>query len=99
MAMERTSLSQVLIQLRRDLLEAQKEGEGQDLRFVVEDAEVELQVVATSDTEGGIGVRFWVISAEGGAKAGDTLTQTLRLKLSSVDQHGNPVYVSGRDRR
>ena len=66
--MERTPLSQVLIQLRKDLLEAQKEGEGKDLRFLVQDAEVELQVVATTDTKGGAGVRFWVSAPRAAAK-------------------------------
>ncbi len=93
--MERTPLSQVLIQLRKDLLEAQKEGEGKDLRFLVQDAEVELQVVATTETKGGAGVRVWVLSAEGGGKVGETVTQTLRLKLSAVGKDDKPSKIGG----
>jgi hypothetical protein len=93
--MERTPLSQVLIQLRKDLLEAQKEGEGKDLRFIVQDAEVELQVVATTEAEVGGGVRVWVLSAEGGGKAGETVTQTLRLKLRPVGDDDQPSKIGG----
>jgi hypothetical protein len=92
--MERAPLSKVLIQLRKDLLDAQKEGEGRDLRFVVRDVEVELQVVATAEAEVGGGVRVWVLSAEGGGKAGETVTQTLRLKLGPVDKDDHPAKIA-----
>jgi hypothetical protein len=97
--MDRLALPEVLKQLRRDLLEAQREGEGQSLRFLTDDVEVELQVVATEDGSVKGGVKFWVVNAEAGGGSSQASTQKLKLKLKPVDEQGNPLRVSDQDWR
>jgi hypothetical protein len=83
-------LPKMLAQLRSDLLAARAEGEDKALRFLVEDIEVELQMVTTQDTEGGIGIKFWVLNADAKAKDTAVATQKLRLRLKAEQEVVNP---------
>ena len=92
-------LSELIVELRRELLEAQTEGEKQDLKFHVEEIDVELQIAVSKEVEGKGGVKFWVVcSAEAGAKLASETTQTLRLKLKPLASQG-PLHISDRDIR
>lgn len=97
--MHELALSDVLIKLREDLATVQREGEGKDVRFVVDDVEIQLQVVVTRQGEGKAGIKFWVINAEAGVHAAASTTQNLRLKLKAVGENGEPLEISGADRR
>ena len=81
--MENIELSEMLGQLREDLLKARAKSEGSDLKFQIEDIEIELQIVATKGGKGGGGVKFWVYNAEAEANASQAKTQKLKLKLPS----------------
>lgn len=97
--MKELALSEVLIKLRDDLAAVQREGEGKDVRFVVDDVEIQLQVVVTRQGEGKAGIKFWVINAEAGVNAAASTTQNLRLKLKAVGEKDEPLKISGADRR
>lgn len=88
------NLSDVVEQLRTDLLVAKREGEGSELRFALDSVEIELRVAVTKDIEGGAKAKFWVIEAGGKGKFGDSKTQTIRLKMTPKGPHG-PVDISG----
>lgn len=75
------TLSEMLAELRKELLNAQREGTGSDLKFQVEDIEVELQLATTKGGKGGGGVKLCVFNATAEANASKTATQKLKLKL------------------
>ena len=80
-------LSEALIALRAELMEAWWEGEGPDqrLRFQIsEPIELEIQAAVTSGIEGRAGVKWWLLDIGGGASRSAVSTQTLRLKLAPV---------------
>ena len=88
--MSEIELSEAISQLRMQLETAIKEGKGKDLRFEIQDLELELQVVATKDAKIGgqveAGVKFWLVgggkaAGEGGISQGSSSLQRLKLKL------------------
>ena len=78
-------LSDVIAQLRASLSNAQKDGEGHNLRFNVEDVEIELQVAVTKEKSGGGGIKFWVLDAKAEGKLSDAITQKIKLHMTVVD--------------
>jgi hypothetical protein len=86
---DRIPLAKMLAQLRAELLDAQAEGEDKQLRFQVDDIEIELQVATTQEDTGGIGIKFWVVNADAKLKDAEVKTQKVKLKLSAVDGAGN----------
>jgi hypothetical protein len=99
--MSMLKLSDVLANLRDEIVTAQQAGEGKDLRFLIDDIEVELQLAVTDEGSGKAGFKVWTLGAELGAKTVDATTQKLRLKLKLVDKHGNavvPIARTGRRR-
>jgi hypothetical protein len=96
----RIPLAKMLGQLRSELLEAQQEGEGKDLRFLVDDIEIELQIATTQEGTGGVGIKFWVINADAKLKGAEVKTQKVKLKLTAVDSEGNrAVKIASADTR
>jgi len=82
--MKNIELSEMLGQLREELLKARGHSEGSDLRFQIEDIEIELQIVTTKGGKGGGGVKFWVYNAEAEVDAAQAKTQKLKLKLKPI---------------
>jgi hypothetical protein len=98
--MDNIELSEMLGQLREELLKARGQSEGSELRFLIEDIEIELQVVTTKGGKFGGGVKFWVFNADAEANASRANTQKLKLKLKPVGGDGKgEVLVSDPDRR
>lgn len=106
--MENTiELAEVIQELRSELQRTMKAGEGEGLRFEVQDLELELQVgVTKSITGGGEGsakVTFLVfeIGASGKAEGSWSTerTQKLKLKLKPIPAENvvddNGVFLSG----
>lgn len=92
-------LSDVISHLRSELRKARLEGEGEEPRFLVDDAEIELQVGVTSGVDGKVGVKFWVYSAEAGGKLEQQAVQKIRLKLKPQDASGGIYKTSGTAKR
>ncbi len=95
--MDKIPLSNLIVELRRQLEEAQRQGQDQDIRFQIEDVELELQV--TSSLEGGAkaGFKLWVIDAEATGKAVEQSVQKIKFKLKPMDTEGRPIDVSDDD--
>lgn len=88
-------LSEMVESLRQELAVAIAKGSGQAVKFEVERAEVEVELVAKRSAEAGGGVKFWVISAEGKAALAEETSHRLKLSLRPVDgRSGGPLQVS-----
>ena len=61
---ERLELAAMIKALRSQLVEAQAEGEGEDIRFTIEDVELELQIAAEKQASGGISAKFYVLTSK-----------------------------------
>ncbi len=86
---KKIGLSEMVVALRKELLEAQQLGEEQDLRFRVDGIEVELDVATTKKAGAQGGVKFWVYNASAKAELGEVSTQKLRLKLTPSTPEGD----------
>jgi hypothetical protein len=88
-------LSDVVVELRRELLEAQRKAAEARLKFEVQEIELELQVGTGATGKAGFGVAFWVYSAEAEGEISRESLQTVRLKLKPVetadDESGDPT--------
>ncbi|WAX79821.1 trypco2 family protein [Streptomyces sp. KMM 9044] len=78
--------AQAVEQLRRELGEAQDAGSGQQLRFEIDEVELELQVELTKGAGPQGKVTFGVVSAGGDAKIEKASTHRLLLRLSVRDE-------------
>ena len=86
--MEKFRLSDCLVELRTDLESIIASGQGSQVKFLIEDVEVDFQLVASSEAGGGGGVKWWVISAEAKCSVAEVLTQKLSVRLKVVGQDG-----------
>lgn len=93
MADSRIPLSDLITELRKELAIAKAQGQGDDIRLQVEEAEIELQVVITRDDGVKGGVKFWVVNAELKDNYSDATTQKIKLKLKPLDSVGKPVKI------
>ncbi len=98
-------LSQLISSLRAELAKAQIEGVGKEIRFTVEDVELELEISAEEQAEGGIAAKFYVITSQFKANKKDAVTQKIRLKLkpheksmdrSTGKEETSPLEINGR---
>ena len=97
--MDRNEIADVIASLRANLEAAQKAGEGHDVRFLMDEVEVELNVTTTGDAKAEGAMKFWVLNFGAEVKSKDEQTQKIRLKLKTVDRDGKPLLVSDRDTR
>ncbi len=82
-------LANVVQGLRQELLKAVEQAKGEELRFEVQEMELELQVGVTAGGEAGVGLKFWVV--ELGSVKGTlerSTVQTVRLKLKPAGKGG-----------
>ncbi len=96
--MEKLGLNEMIVALRRELLLAQQNGQKEDLRFKVEDIDVEVDVATTKEGEGIGSVKFWVYNAGLKAKLGEVRTQKLRLRLKPLTSVGD-LEISDEDEK
>jgi len=89
-------LSKVLATLREQLALARKQGEGHDLRFEMDEIEVELNVALTTEGTGNLEVKFWVVTAAMGGKLSQVATQKIKLKMKLA---GDSTLIGGNDTR
>jgi hypothetical protein len=91
-------LSELIAEVRKDLFEARGEGMGREPRFVVEEAELELNVVVTRGVGGDGKLNLGVFSLGADSKADEQQTQKIRLKLKPVGPDDRDYKVSDRGR-
>ena len=91
-------LADVIKALRRELITAQQEGSGKDIRFNVNNVEVELETVVTkeADGKGGFKIKFGVVeaNAEGGGKYQTASKQKIKLSLKPKTPQGGDIDLS-----
>jgi hypothetical protein len=96
-------LAEAIKQLRRELGEAQDEGADQQLRFEVDEVQLELLVELHKDDTGpGASVRFGVVSfgtGSGTASRGHAHRVTLTLKVKDEALGGSTAEVTDQERR
>ena len=92
-------LAAVLEALRGELNIAKREGDRDELRFNIDNLEIELQTVVEKKVAGEAGgkIRFWVLDADTKANGEykDTVTQKIKLTLKVVDT-SKPDLVTGK---
>jgi hypothetical protein len=98
--MSEIPLAEVIRELRSELMDAVKAGEGESLRFEVQDLEVEMQVVVTKGASAGASgeVKFWVLTkagAEASAKYESSQIQKIKLKLRPKTDDGDTLFLAG----
>ena len=87
-------LAQVIKQLRSELTTAAKDGDGEDIRFTVEDIELELDITVENQKEGNVGAKFYVLTSSYKGSKKDIITQKIKLKLKPSGKDGEKVKVS-----
>ena len=97
--MQDIGLSKMLVALRKELWDAQLDAEGKDIKFIVNDVELELQLTVTEKEGAEGGIKFWVLNAKAAAETSSQAVQKIKLKLSPKKASGGPVEVSDRDTR
>lgn len=85
--------------LRAQLVEAQREGEGEEIRFTIEDVELELEIAAETQVKGGVAAKFYVLTSKVDGSKSDRVTQRLKLKLKASKADGSPIEVSDHGQR
>ena len=93
--MEKTiELATAIENLRAQLQQAIKEGDDKDLRFEVQDIEVELKCCVKSEEGLNAGAKFYIFNVGASGKISDETVQTIKLKLRPVDAEGNTKLLS-----
>jgi hypothetical protein len=87
-------LSEMIQTLRKELRDSIDSSGDEGLRFRVESIELDLNVTVASSTEGGGGVKFWVLNADAKRKVSSDNVHTFKLKLQPVVPQGGDVLVS-----
>jgi hypothetical protein len=102
---DQLELAQMIQSLRMELTKAQMAGTGEEIRFTVEDVELELEIVAKEAIEGGIAAKFYVLTSHYKAGKDDAVTQKIKLKLkpnaeqidsSTGKKKSSPLKISGK---
>jgi hypothetical protein len=92
-------LAAALEALRDELELAWQSGQHRRVRFRASEVTLTVQTVARLDKEGGGKIRWYVVEAGGGVKAGSERTQTLVLTLAPqlYDEQGRAVPLEVAD--
>lgn len=101
---DRFPLSEVVEQLRNELAQAVTKSEGKDIRFKVNEIEVELKTVIEESATMEGSFNFSVLKFGGGLSDKNAETQTIKLKLEPINTTAEPgedndVKIAGRARR
>lgn len=74
-------LAELIRQLRAELSEAMRAGDGADMRFELGPVELDLTVGVDREVNPGAKVRFWVVELGAEARAASQTTQRIKLTL------------------
>jgi hypothetical protein len=88
MANDFVPIAEAIQGLRQELHEAMQEGEANELRFELNNIDLEFNAVVTREAESKVKVSFkllgWGADGGAGAKIGDQSTQKIKLSLSPI---------------
>jgi hypothetical protein len=89
-------LAEVIGELRRELQQAMRAGQGEPLRFELGPVELEATVAVEKGAGGSGKVRFWVIELGGDAKVSQASTQRIKLALQPrLTASGEKALIAG----
>ena len=83
---QQLELAQMIKSLRAELKQAQSDGADESIRFAVEEVEMELEIVADEQINGGMAAKFYVLTSQFKASHKKAVTQKLKLKLKPVEE-------------
>lgn len=86
-------LSAAIAQIRRQLADAMKEGEGSPLAFRPGPVELELEVAFSATGEGELGVKAWVLSVGARGEISRDITNRVKIILTPVSREGDDVLI------
>ncbi|MDM8548259.1 hypothetical protein QUF61_17345 [Candidatus Venteria ishoeyi] len=92
-------LSDMLRALRSELQQSQIQAKDEDLKFLLEDIEVEVQFTTSTKETGGAGVKFWVVNAEAGAETTSQTVHKVKLKMKPESADGGDVKISSKTKK
>ena len=88
-------LAEAIVAVRRDLLRAQDEGAGSEVRFAVGPVELEFSVAVTRDAKGEASINvLGFISLGGGAGVSSGETHRVKVTLNPLAVDGEPFEVA-----
>ncbi len=87
---EKLELAAMIKALRSELVKAQREGEGEEIRFTIEDVELEVEIAAEKQVESGIAAKFYVLTSSLKGREKDRVSQKLKLKLKAHNEEFDP---------
>lgn len=86
-------LADLLASLRSEIGRARLNAAGQDVRFRINNIELELQVAVEKSAEADAGVRFMVVSFGGKGTAKSAQTHVVKLSLTAETDTGGQVLT------
>jgi hypothetical protein len=96
---QRIGVEEAIRTLRAELTAAMLEGEGQQLQFRPGPIELEFLVQVSREKGGDAGVKFWVISIGGSAKATSSTTHRIKLTLNPITPEDKDAEIYGHTER
>ena len=96
--MNNIRLNEMIQNLRSELMQAKDAGQGEELQFLVEDVEIEVEVLASKKAGGGGKVDFWIYTAELAGELTQASKQKLKLRLKPLTEEGD-LKVSRRGKK
>jgi len=96
---QRIGVEEAIRTLRAELTAAMLEGEGQQLQFRAGPIELEFLVQVSREKGADAGIRFWVVSIGGSAKATSNTTHRIKLTLNPIALDGKDGEMSGHAKR
>jgi hypothetical protein len=86
-------LADVIKALRDELTTAKIAGVGKDIRFTVNNVEIELETVVTKEKNAELGMKFWVVDAKAVGKYQNAFKQKIKLSLKPITPDGKELEV------
>ena len=86
------NLSDVIAEVRRQLVETRVASDSHPVRLDVTEVTVTVEAVVERSATGKVSVGV-LVKGEGGATTGTTSTATITLKLSAKDLRGGPLQI------
>src|SRR4051812_29036082 len=77
----RVPLVEAVRSLRREIIEASRVAQGEEVQFKLGPIELEFAVEMSREAGGEAGLKFWVVSLGGQAKRGSATPHTVKLVL------------------
>ncbi|MCI5138152.1 MAG: hypothetical protein D3922_06995 [Candidatus Electrothrix sp. AR1] len=96
---DKLELAAMIKALRSQLFEAQRDGQNEEIRFTIEDVELEVQVTTERQTKGDVSAKFYVLTSKVEGSKKDAVMQKLKLKLKASKADGKPLEVSDHGQR